>query len=182
MPNEVIIYNSKYGFTKKYAIWISEILNCDIFQGTEVSKISFNKYNTIIWGGGLYAGGVNGIKQFKKIFPKIKDKKIVLFTCGLADVSNIKNTNNIINMLKKSLSDEIFNKIKIFHLRGGIDYSELNFVHKSMMSMVNKITSKKPNDELTDEDKEMLETYGQKVDFCDKKYIKSLIQFVEENR
>ena len=55
----------------------------------------------------------------------------------------------------------------IFHLRGGIDYSRLNFAHKMMMTMLCKAVKSKPEEEKTAEDKVMIETFGKKVDFVD---------------
>jgi len=70
-------------------------------------------------------------------------------------------------------------QIKVFHLRGGIDYSKLSFMHKSMMSMLHKTLTKKNPDLLSDEDREMLETYGKKVDFTDRLSIAPLISYVQ---
>lgn len=62
--------------------------------------------------------------------------------------------------------------VEIFHLRGGMDYTKLGFVHKSMMSMVQKATAKEGLETRTPEDIEMLETYGKVVDFTDRSTIK----------
>lgn len=32
MKSVVVIYKSKYGSTKKYAKWLSELLSCDILK------------------------------------------------------------------------------------------------------------------------------------------------------
>lgn len=69
--------------------------------------------------------------------------------------------------------------MKIFHFRGGIDYSNLGIVHKAMMAMLVKLMKSKNETELRDEDKLMLETYGQKVDFTDRNSIKPLVEFVK---
>ncbi len=68
--------------------------------------------------------------------------------------------------------------IKFFHFRGGIDYKRLGIIHKSMMAMLKTMVSKKDIDELTNDDKQMLATYGGKVDFTDKNTIKPLLSFL----
>lgn len=53
--NGVILYQSKYGATKRYADWLSEETG---FQCIETRKADINEivtYDTIILGGGLYA-------------------------------------------------------------------------------------------------------------------------------
>ena len=113
----IVLYKSAYGFTKKYAEWIAEDLNCDYI---DINSFDFNKnYRTIIFGGGLYAGKINGIKKLVKNFNKIKNKNIIVFTVGVADVSDAENVKNIISSAKKQIPGEMFSKIKLFHFRGG---------------------------------------------------------------
>ncbi len=178
MNKTVVIYQSKYGTTKKYAEWISQELSCEIFERKQVQSDNLKDYTTIIYGGGLYAGGVSGINLIVKSFNKIKDKNIILFTCGLADPSNAENTDHIKDSLKKILSPEMQEKIVMYHLRGGIDYSKLGIVHKSMMAMLRKMLTKKDYMDLSEEDKQMLDTYGQIVDFTDKSAIEPMLNFV----
>ena len=179
MNRIAVVYQSKYGATEKYARWIAEALSCDLFDRRAVNAEKLCSYDTIIYGGGLYAGGVSGIELITKNFNCFRDKNIVLFTCGLADTSNKVNTDNIKTGLKKFLTPEMENQIKIFHLRGAIDYSKLNFMHKAMMSMLHKMLIKKAPDTLGDEDKEMLGTYGGKVDFTDRASIVPIISYVQ---
>lgn len=53
MKKVVVIYGSKYGTTEKYAKWISEELNCDLFSYKSIKKDNLLNYDTIIYGGGL---------------------------------------------------------------------------------------------------------------------------------
>lgn len=82
-------------------------------------------------------------------------------------------------IIEKNFSKEMRESIKFFHFRGGIDYKKLGIVHKSMMAMLKSVVAKKSLDELSDYDKELLDTYGKKVDFTDKEMIKPLLIFLE---
>lgn len=179
MSKVAVIYSSKYGTTKKYANWISRELSCDIFDISKVILKSIGLYDIIIFGGGLYGGGFGGVKLIEKSFKEFPNKKIILFTCGLADTSKSENTDNIKASLKKQLTEEVFEKIKIFHLRGGVDYPKLSFIHKIMMGMLHKMLKNKPMDTLSNEDREMLETYGKAVDFTDENTIKPITEYVK---
>ena len=75
----VVIYKSRYGYTEKYAKWLSEKLNADLFEAAEIRSLDFSEYDTVIYGWGLYAGGINGLKNLKEIFGEISEKNIVLF-------------------------------------------------------------------------------------------------------
>jgi len=176
MNQMVVIYESKYGSTKRYAEWIAEALCCPLYERKHFSPQDFAKYDLILYGGGLYAGGVSGINLLTRHQDILSEKKIILFTVGLADPNNPENISHIRDGLKKVLSDELFSHTQFFHLRGGIDYSRLNLVHKAMMSMMRKMLLNKDTDSLSDEDKQLLDTYGKQVDFCDRESIQPLVR------
>ena len=63
--SSIIIYGSCYGSTKQYAEELSKRTNIKAISFKNVKEI--NAYNTIIYLGGLYAGGVLGMaKTIKK--------------------------------------------------------------------------------------------------------------------
>lgn len=49
------------------------------------------------------------------------------------------------------------NKITIFNLRVGIDYSKLKFLHKTMMKMLEKKVENIEEEKLTNENREFLD-------------------------
>ena len=79
MSNIVTIYSSKYGYTKKYAQWISEALSCDLFEKKSFKAKNLSQYKTIIYGGGLYAGGVSGISLLINNFERLCHNKWLIF-------------------------------------------------------------------------------------------------------
>ena len=178
MNKTVVIYESKYGSTKCYAEWIAESLSCPIFERKKFHPRDFSQYEVVIYGGGLYAGGVSGIKLITQNWNVLSNKKLILFTCGLANPDDPENISSIRKSLTRVFSEEMLEHLSLFHLRGGIDYSRLNFVHKSMMSMLRKMLLKKDIHTLREEDKQLLDTYGQCIDFTDRKSIQPLIEYV----
>jgi menaquinone-dependent protoporphyrinogen IX oxidase len=178
MKKCVVVYESKYGTTKKYAEWIAEDLGADLFERKAASADALTGYDVIIYGGGLYAGGVSGFSFIKNNFNKIKDKRILLFTCGLGDPSVLENVDSIRESLDQFMTPEMKKKVEVFFLRGGMDYSKLSFVHKSLMSMVQKTVARKDAANRTPEETAMIETYGKVVDFTDRDTIKPLVDSV----
>ena len=163
--SNIIIYGSHYGTTKQYAKELSRRTNIEAISFKNVKEI--NDYDNIIYLGGLYAGGVLGMSKTIKKLNNIVNKKIIIVTVGLSDPMDEVNKNNIRNNIKKQISKEIFEKAKIFHLRGGIDYSKLNFAHKTMMKLLYNAVKNLPKEKQTAEDRAMIETYNQKVNFVD---------------
>ena len=181
MKKTIVIYSSNYGSTKKYAEWIIEDLNGDIIDIKDSGKNNLSAYDTIILGSGLYAGNIKGINLLVSNYDKIKEKKIVIFTCGLADYSQVEHINTIHKRLEKQIPKNILEITKIFCLRGGIDYKGLNLIHKIMMGTMKKMIEKKGLDKLNEEDKEFLATYGQTLDFTDRGSIRELIEYCNKN-
>ncbi|MCB2293508.1 flavodoxin domain-containing protein [Clostridium algoriphilum] len=168
----VVIYKSKTGFSKKYAEWIAEELSSDIF---DVSKVNLNMlmtYDTIIYGAGLYAGGINGIKYIIQNLDKLKDKKIAIFATGASPFRE-----EVLSEVRdKNFSPEEQKYIQFFYLRGGFNYSRLNPFNKVIMTLLQwKLKMKK---ELTPDERGMLASYDKPVDFTKKKNIDKLINYV----
>lgn len=179
MNQTVVVFQSKYGATRKYAEWIAAELNCDLFERKDVKPAMLMPYRTIIYGGGLYAGGVSGIDLLTKSFDQLSDKNLILFTCGLADPLDQTNVDSIIQSVHKVFTSEMREKIKLFHVCGAIDYAKLGPVHKTMMAMLYRMMAKKDDSSLRNEDREMLATYGKAVDFTDKSMALPLIDYVK---
>lgn len=177
MVDIVVIYKSKYGSTKKYAEWISEELKCDLLESAEIEEDRLKKYSTVIFGGGLYASGINGIKLINRNYEIIKDKNILIFTVGL---SSTQDKSIFKPIIEKNFTQDMQENIDFFHFRGGINYKELSLLHKLMMTMLKRMVSKKNEKERTLDDEDILKTYGKKVDFTDKNHIEPIISHVNK--
>ncbi|ACL75015.1 flavodoxin domain-containing protein [Ruminiclostridium cellulolyticum] len=171
----VVVYKSKSGFVKKYAQWIAEELQADIYEASKIDVNMLMLYDTIIYGGGLYAVGINGLKILTKNLDKLKDKKLVAFATGATpsrseDIEKVKNAN---------FTPEQQKYIRFFYLRGGFDYTRLKLIDKVLMNLLKlKIKSKNKNKLIPDE-KGMLAAYDEPIDFTSKKNIEELILYVK---
>ena len=162
----IIVYGSQYGTTKQYAEELSKRTNIKAISFKKFNQ-QINDYDNIIYLGALYAGGVLGMSKTLKKLNNISNKKILIATVGLSDPTDEVNKSNIRNNIKNQIPKEVLEKAKIFHLRGGIDYSKLNFAHKTMMKLLYNAVKNLPNEKQTAEDRAMIETYNKKVNFID---------------
>ena len=159
----LILYGSQYGTTKRYADELSRL--------TGLPAVSYEKApdlagcEQIVYLGGLYAGGVKGLKQAVKKFPA--GVRLILVTVGLADVQDEQNIENIRRSVRRQLPAEVLQNTAFFHLRGGIDYSRLNLTHRTMMTLLYNHARKLPPEQQNAETRAMIETFGTKVDFVD---------------
>lgn len=177
--NSIIVYGSHYGTTKRYAEELSKRTNIKVISFKKINQ-QINDYDNIIYLGGLYAGGVLGMSKTLKKLNNILNKKIIIATVGLSDPTDEVNKNTIRNNIKNQISKEVFEKAKIFHLRGGIDYSKLNFTHKTMMKLLYNAVKNLPEEKQTAENRAMIETYNKKVNFIDFSDLDKIINEVQK--
>jgi flavodoxin len=78
----LVIYKSKTGFVRKYAEWIAEELRADLFPADRIHKSLYRSYDAVIYGGGLYAGGISGIGHIKNNLADLEGKKVIVFASG----------------------------------------------------------------------------------------------------
>ena len=170
----IVIYKSKTGFAKKYAEWIAQELAADLFEVSKVTTDRLTAYDTIIYGGGLYAVGIKGVKLIKENLDKLKTKKVVVFATG-ASPSRKEAVNEVRN---KNFTPNQQRQIRFFYLRGGFDYSKLKPFDKVLMTLLKWKLSKKKK--LTPDDRGMLNSYDKPVDFTRKKNIDEIIAYVRQ--
>lgn len=161
----IIVYGSQYGRTRRYAEKLSEQTGIPAVGYKDVPNLSDMKI--IIYLGGLYAGGVLGLAKTLRNFSLQNGQKLILVTVGLADPNEPENQHNIRTSLQKQLPAGLLDQAKIFHLRGGIDYQQLSFGHRTMMKLLYQSLRRTPLEKQTAENRALIETYGKKVDFTD---------------
>ena len=82
MSKGIILYQSKYGATKKYAEWLKQEKNYAIAE-TKKAEISYlQSFDTIVLGGGVYASGIAGLQFLKKNISSLSGRKIAVFAVG----------------------------------------------------------------------------------------------------
>lgn len=172
--NALIVYGSQYGTTKRYAEQLSEMINLPVISYEDIKELT--EYDLIVHFGGLYAGGVKGLKRIIKVLGE--NTQLIIVTVGLADVYDKENTDNIRKSIRKQVPERILRNTNIFHLRGGIDYDKLNFKHRTMMNLLYHKVKKIPKEKMTAETKAMIETYGTKVDFVDYQSLNQIMEAI----
>lgn len=157
----IIIYGTIYGSTKRYAQKLSQLIGWEAVRYDRVKSLS--DYDAVVHLGGLYAGGIKGLKITVKNLPDTA--KLIVVTVGLADPDSRANLRNLQTALERQLPETVRSRTRSFHLRGTIDYEKLHFTHKMMMAMLIRSIKSKPAEKWSDEDRMIVQTYNQKVDF-----------------
>ena len=152
--SRVIIYKSKTGYTERYARMLSKELNIPCYSYND-AKVSEN--DEIIFLSYIYAYKIMGLSKILKRY-KVK----VIIAVGALGYSKdylntLKDANNI--------------KLPFFYLRGGIDYSKLNFFFRKFLPVIGKDIAK--------DDKDLLNLFKNGGDFVNKDNLKEVLNYLK---
>ena len=129
----IVIYESKTGFTQKYAQWIAEDLGCESLPAAQTPRHDLSPYDLIIYGGPVRGGGILGRKKFRRLLDKFPKVQPVLFACGMALESD---DENMKNLKKQNLIGSENDRIPLFFLRGGFDVDRMGFLTRLIMKPI----------------------------------------------
>lgn len=150
----VIIYKSKTGHTERYARMLSKELHIPCYSYKD-AKVSEN--DEIIFLSYIYASKIMGLSKILKKY----NVKVIIAVGALAYskdyLNTLKDANNI--------------KFPFFYLRGGIDYSKLNFFFRKFLPVIGKDIAK--------DDKELLNLFKNGGDFVNKDNLKEVLNYLK---
>ena len=176
--NAIVLYRSRYGSTKAYAEWIAEELGCEAVDAKGVKPDMLKNYDTIIYGGGLYAEVINGVSLITKNLDKLKNKKLVVYTTGITPIDCHEYYEG--EVIEKNFKPEMLDKIKVFNFLGRMVVDELSLPHRAAIKTLKKIMSGKENP--TEMEKLLIELCDADGDFTDRESIAELVDFVKKQK
>ncbi len=135
MKKTAVVYFSKHGATAKYAGWIARETGADLFNGHDIRRKDLQDYEIIVFGGGIYGGGIQGIDFIRKGIRNVfRDKLILCFAVGISvqEEANRKQANSI-NFTKK------MEDIPCWYLPGAYDPSAVKGLDKRLMAITRKM-------------------------------------------
>lgn len=189
--NTIVIYTSKYGSAKAYAEWISEALGCDLKTAKEIKRHDLDKYDNIIYGGGVHAGGIEGWDSFRKLLKPYLDmpyfnaidkegnfiednykplKKIACFAVGI----NVQNPDGRKELRTVNFDKRYLRPVTCFYLDGKYVPDEIQGADKLLMKYVKKMLNDKGLN-MTPEERELLRKIEEGCDLIDKSQINQIV-------
>ena len=167
MSKSVVVYKSKYGSTEKYARWIAEDAGADLRKAEEADRKLLLSYDTIVYCGGLYAGGILGFSRMKKLLGEWKSKRLLVVAVGATTEGD-----KALKVIEDfNFTSEMKGNVPLFLLRGGLNYPKMKPIDRFLMYLM--VRSKRSLDPATmdSETKGLIATYGKTVDFTNRKTI-----------
>lgn len=170
----VVIYNSKTGFTKRYAQWIAKQSSADCFELAEAKKKNMQEYDAIIFGGWACAGSISKIGWFKEHIDQWSGKKLIAFCVGGSPMDSP----DIGPTLAKVFNEEQSKKVKVFYCPGGFNYEKMSTGNRILMKMF--VQSLKARKNKTESEEIMIKMISSSYDISDIKYIEPILEYLNE--
>ena len=173
MDRIVVMYQSKYGATKKYAHWLSEELCSDLVETKKAAIEEIEKYDVVILGGGIYATGIAGISFLKKHYDKLKGKKVVVFAVGASPY----NEKAVEEIKQRNVKGEL-SQIPCFYCRGAWNEADMSWKDRTLCNMLKKAVSKKDSADYEPWEAALMESVGSNNDWTDKENIIPILEYI----
>ena len=170
MKKGIILYQSKYGATKKYAEWLREETGYDCVETPKAVLHEILQYETIILCGGIYASGIAGLSFLKKNIAYLKDKKTAVFCVGASPYDE-----KAFQELKAHNMTGGLKDIPVFYGRGAWDESRMSWKDRTLCRLLQKSLAKKDPNTYEPWMKALMSAAGQSCDWTDKKYLLPLL-------
>ena len=129
---DIIIYGSLHGAAKRYAEGLAERTGLKAVDYKEVDSLGL--YKRVIYIGAIYASGVTGLK--KTVAKMTRNQELFVATVGMVDPADEAFIGSFQEALKKQIPSQLYDEKKVFHLRGAIDYSQLELKYRILMKMM----------------------------------------------
>lgn len=159
-----VVYNSGTGFTKQYAEWIAQELDCEAVSIKDFRPDTANSYDVIVYGGWIMGNMINGLDKIRAMNPE----KLVIFATGSSEAGEEINKAVI---KTNHLQNDIF-----FYMPAGFKFEKLNFFVRMMLKSLKKRAAKAENP--TPQEKYMAQKLGTSFDISDRSYINPLVEAV----
>ena len=167
--NVILIYNSKTGFTQRYAEWIGKELGCPACPLKD-APAGLSQYSAVVFGSRLHAGVFDGWKKARKLLARRGAKKLVVFATGAMPNEA---EEQIQAMWKQNLTREEQNSIPHFYLQAGMCLEKLGSVDRAMLNVAAWFMGRKKNKSA--EAAAFVDAIGKSYDISDEKYIQPVV-------
>lgn len=176
MERTVVIYKSKYGATEQYARWIADELECDLVRAEDFKAKDFDRYDNIIYGGGLQAGGIKGFDLIKKNRRRLAGKKVVTFVVGLS----VDNKENRMEVRDINLDKDELKSMTLYYCKGAFKPEAVTGLDKGIIKIcISMLEGSRYTG--TDAQKQLYKDMTEGADYIDRKYIEPIVAEFKQN-
>lgn len=173
MNKGLIVYQSKYGATKKYVDMLREELSCNVCETVGCGKLALEEYDWIILAGGIYAGGIAGLNRLVKGYRRPPHQRFAVFCVGASPFDE----KALAEIKSRNLRGD-FRDVPVFYGRGAWDESKMSWRDRTLCGLLRKAVAKKDSASGEPWMDALLLSAGKACDWTDKSYLLPLVEFI----
>ncbi len=173
----LIVYKSVTGFTREYAQMVAQEVNGMLIDLKRVTAETMSDFDTVVFGGRLHAGTIEGLKKAKKIFEKSKASRFLVYATGAAPKDA---TEVIEKMWQTNFIPEELRKIPHFYFPGGLRYEKMPAMDRLMMKAFASIMKRQKGKKEGQE--EFVAAISGSYDISSEEYIAPLLEALGAGR
>lgn len=171
MKNGVILYQSKYGATQKYADWLAERTGFTQIETPKATADRVAAYETILLCGGIYASGIAGLSFLKRNYSRLREKNLAILCVGASPYDEAA----LAELKAHNLKDEL-QAVPLFYARGAWDESKMTWKDRSLCRLLQRAVAKKNPATYEPWMKALMAAAGQACDWTEPRYLTSLLE------
>ncbi|MDO4741744.1 MAG: flavodoxin domain-containing protein [Eubacteriales bacterium] len=171
----LVLYTTRHGQTQRFAESIAQPLDALVKDAGYASLEKAKTYDAIVLGCCVYAGKIKGMDFFAEHAADLADKRLILFTCGLYDPQIEENRRALDAQIEAALGGAA-KHVQVFHLRGGVRWQSLGLVERVMLKTMIAGMKKKPAQERTLIEQQMIDSEGGTIDFSDEADLSGIVR------
>lgn len=173
MKRIAVIYVSKYGATARYAKWLAEALDADLFENKRLSVQTAAPYEVIILAGGLFATGIKGLSFLRDNMAALSGKRLYCLGVGASP-----DEPEVLEELRRGNAKGLLKDIPFFYARGAWDVQSMTPIDRAMCTMLYKSLRKKDADKLPAWARALIGAWHERCDWTDRANLMPLIDRV----
>ncbi len=177
MEKGMILYQSKYGATEKYALWLREMTGFACVQTKKARVDEAASCETLILCGGVYASGIAGISFLKRNAGRLTRQRIAVLCVGASPEDAA-----ALRALRERNLKSVPEGTALFYARGAWNERRMTLRDKALCRMLQKAVAKRPPDTLEPWMRALLEATGKPCDWTDKAYLQPLTEWLEAEK
>ncbi len=170
----IILFQSKYGATEKYANWLAERTGYTLLETKQANIKTVQTYDTVILGGGIYASGIAGLSFLKKHITALRGKNLFVFCVGASPFDAAAFDEIVKHNLVDTLAD-----IPCYYCRGTWNPDAMHVIDRSLCKLLHRAVQKKNPAEYAPWEKALIEAGDDNCDWTDPAYLSPLLDTLQ---
>ncbi len=173
MKRILVLWQSKYGSTQKYAHWLAQRPGWQALPSKGATAEIADSFGGVVLAGGLYAAGVAGLGVLKQHHQR--------WSAGgkrLAVGASPFDPKDLQEVRGRNLSGPL-GSVPMFYGRGGWDEEAMTLPDRMGCRLLRNVVARKKPEEMASWEKALMQSAGQKMDWTDPAYLEPLITYME---